>query len=451
MSEAGSAITLIKSFKPAQVCKSFVLGADGRMTKRAVAAVIEGQAVTRHVPDARAMASLLRIVTERADLALCAGAFHGAGRDTFRLVSEEALARLAGGEVGRVAGGIHHISGERVAARLKRGIAPASWLLLDCDNPPGIPEAWAAMGIADRLAMLEPLIPGIARCERIEARSSSARVVRDGQPPGTASHAWVRVSDGAAIATLKAHVTVGMVTAGLSFPSPRFSRVEPGTVIGHQPRTVVDLAVWDTGRLVFCARPDVTGAPGYSVADAGISIVNPGGGTLDLSGVRLPDRAALAGYRRRTGVEMQMEAKPGGIVIRSTGELTMDTEIERKGKAKALRAWVADMRPGDRLRCEAPFRASQSEAAVLVVLSDGRPALHDVGNGVTYYVAPDPTATAKRRELARRVLRQLRRGETPDTIRATAAGPVTAQGISATELERIIGWASRAAARTEAR
>ncbi|MBR0651172.1 terminase large subunit [Roseomonas terrae] len=418
-------VTIIRSLKPAMVCKRYTMGPNGP-EKAAVASVTEGAAFARDVPDAAAMMEILAEVTEASNLVICPGAFMGAGTELFRLVDEATLARKLGGKVGEVDGGVHVINGERIAARLKRGIVDGEWMLIDADNPPGMPEEWEGLTIGERLRMLDAIIPGISTCERIELRGSSARVVKDGDVPGEPTHAWFRVSTPSRIATLKAATTIAMVTAGLSFASPRYSRSEPGKVVGHQQRTVVDLSVWDTGRLVFCARPDVQ-MPGYSVADAGITLVNAGAGALDISGIALPDAPALTEYRERTGHRVELSETNRIVSMRTWGELTLDTEIERRGTTKALRAWLATLKAGDSMRCETPFRASVSEAAVVSVAADGIPRLHDVGSGVTYYLEQVHTADDVMKlvySIAGRVKRE--GGSYENGLAALAADPRTA-------------------------
>jgi hypothetical protein len=229
-------VTVIRAVKPSMVCKRYTAGVDG-IQKTAVASIAEGEAETRDVPDAAAMRALLGEVTEAPDLVLCPGAFHGAGRAPFRIVPEAQLAAMLDNKVGEVPGGVHEIGGVRVAARLKRGITAGPWLLLDADNPPGMPAEWRALTIGERLDMLDAIIPGIARCERIELRGSSARVVNGDARAGAATHAWIRVSNPERIGVLKAFASVATVTAGLAFGSPRYSRLEPGKTLGYQQCT----------------------------------------------------------------------------------------------------------------------------------------------------------------------------------------------------------------------
>jgi hypothetical protein len=379
-----SAITIIRSRKPAVLCKRFE-AIGGVLRKTAVAHVTEGTCHTLPVESATDMIQALNEVTASRDLCIVPGVWLGASDEPFDLVTEAKLGEMLGNEV---KGGVQVIDGRRVAARVKRGIEPSAWLLIDADDPPGIPDDWKAMSLAERLAFLEPLIPGISRCERIELRSSSARVVNGDGTPKPASHAWLRVSDPGRIETLRARVQIEMVNRGLSFPSPRYSRAEPGKVIGHEHRTVVDLSVWITGRIVFNAMPQLgVGMEAYTVTDPGITVVNAGAGALDIDWAVRPDAEALERYREATGVQVLISERGANISTTCTGELTLDTEIEARGVTKTLRDWAAGLRPGERLRCEAPFRASSSEAAFIKVPANGgMPFVHDVGTGTTYRI-----------------------------------------------------------------
>ena len=132
------------------------------------------------------------------------------------------------------------------------------WVLLDADNPEGMPATWTALSLEQRLKMLEPILPGVSTCERIEYLSSSARVVKQGSNggPPLATHAMVRVSHPEEIDTLREYLKVATVTEGLSFKSPRYSKSEPGKVIGHEQRTLIDLAVMIAG--AWCSRRSPT-------------------------------------------------------------------------------------------------------------------------------------------------------------------------------------------------
>ena len=283
-------------------------------------------------------------------------------------------------------------NGERIAARLKRGIDPSPWVLFDADNPPGIPPELASITVAERIEYWKLILPGLSTCERIELRGSSSRVHSVDEEPGPATHVWLRVDDPSAIPRMKAHLGVAMVNMGLSFNYKRHSRLVPEKVVGIEARSVFDLAVFDTGRLVFCAQPDVEPA-GYTVADADIKVVNRGGGPLRISHLRLPDSDDLKKYRERVGIELELT--DGGLGVTNRGQLSLDTEITRRGETKRFAEWLDGLQPGEKLRCEAPFRKSSSEAAFIRKNNDGSAIVHDVGNGTTYTTAADGSRQAE--------------------------------------------------------
>ena len=381
----GNKITVIKSIEPERVCKTYALTGD-TLNKTAVANITTGTGYTRKVETSQELIKILKAVTSEAHFAIMPGEFNGDNAETFKIISEGALANAANSAVGKVEGGIHIINGNPVAARLKRGITPSHWLLIDADDPEGIPDEWAAMDIQQRLELLEPIIPGLSRCERIELRGSSARVHKEGEEPGQATHAWIKVSDADKIEVLYTHTKSEMALQDLCFMTPRHSK-KTGEPIGRgEARTVVDLSVWTTGRLVFCAQPDVTDAPGYICADANITLVNEGAGVLDISKVKLPSQAKLKALKDKTGVEHKFTQSGNVIKATNTGELTMDTPIEVRGTTQTLAQWAEQMGPDATMRCEAPFRASVSEAAFIRTYSDGPPTVHDVGVSTTYTI-----------------------------------------------------------------
>jgi hypothetical protein len=126
---------------------------------------------------------------------------------------------------------------------------------------------------------------------------------------------------------------------------------------------------------------------GYGVSEAGVSIINPTGGVLDVSGIEVPCRADLDELRDRTGEVLNYTLTGTGLTVRDDSSLSWDTQIEVKGVSRTLRERVAEIPPGGKLRCEAPFRASQSEAAFIRILENGCPMLHDVGTSTSYFLS----------------------------------------------------------------
>lgn len=386
-----SYVTVIKSVQPVTLGKRFELDCEGKIKKNAIANVWEGKATTLALTNPEDLRKVLTHVCEASDLALMPGRFSNAqDRAKISLVIEAKLAELLDCEKKIVPGGVQEVNGKKYAARLKRGIENSDWLLIDADNPPGIPQDWAALDLEERLKMLEPIIPGLSTCLRVEYRASSARVVEQGKLPSGATHAWVQISDASKVEMLREHVKVQMQLRGLSFKSPRFSS-ETREVTGYSARTVIDLAVWVPGRLVFCSQPDLR-ADGYYLTDADVKIVNPDGGKLDVSKITLPSEADLGELTKATGQKLSYSSLGTGLSITDTSSLTWQTPIEIKGLTRSLRDVVAGMQAGEKVRCEAPFRASSSEAAFIRLMENSMPMLHDVGTSTNYFVA-DHTKT----------------------------------------------------------
>jgi hypothetical protein len=380
-----SNITIIKSLKPDTLGKRFKLDGNGTMKKSVVASVWKGKAKRLNTSTFKELTNLLKGVCQASDIALMAGCFidaeHG---EAVNLVTKDKLTKLLKCDEKDTPGGIQEIDGKKYVARVKLGVEPGSWVLIDADDPEGMPDDWKVLNLQERLELLEPLVTGISKCARVEYRSSSARVVKDGEQPGDASHAWMQISDPGKLETLREHVKVQMQLQELSFPSPRYSK---GTeqVIGHEARTVIDLAVWVPGRLVFCSKPHVA-SENYYVADADIKIVNPDGGVLDVSSLELPSDHDLKQLQNRTGRVLSY-SKENGLTVSDTGTLRLDTLIDIKGVSKPFSEVVADLKPGEKVRCETPFRASVSEAALIRIKDDGVPLLHDVGTSTNYYLS----------------------------------------------------------------
>ena len=369
-----SMLSFIMSRSPPSLGKVYALESDGRLTKQAVAQVTAGKVVCRNAPDAEALVRILAVVTERTDTAICPAIWGGNdGHDAFELVTQGRLAKLMHlPDSAPELGGVHELGGRRVGARLKRGMIPSNWVLIDCDDPPGMPEELKYLTLAGRLERLERCLPGISSCERVELRGNSARVRKEGEAASGPTHALLRISDAAKTDTLRHHLAVSTVERGLGF----VSTTKGGAAV---MRSVIDLSVFVVGRLIFCSRPNTTNAPGYLVDDANITIRNAGGGVLDVSTIELPSAPALARHRQATGETLRFT----GTGAASTGLLTLTTPITRRGTVRTAGEWLADMVPGQSLRCEAPFRESVSEAGFIKRTETGG-FVHDVGTATTY-------------------------------------------------------------------
>ena len=147
-------LTVIKAKTPDRVCKIYSLDTCSSLVKRAVANISEARAQTLEISDAQRFVKLLKSVTENQNLVLCAGIWRGsqAGQQ-FEIFTENKLCDLLGSELGKVQGGVIKYKEQLISARLARGIDYSSWLLLDADNPFGMPSSLAKMSIPERLQL----------------------------------------------------------------------------------------------------------------------------------------------------------------------------------------------------------------------------------------------------------------------------------------------------------
>jgi hypothetical protein len=382
---AAKTITVITSHHP--VNKRYTLQPGGTLAKNASASIRRGSAQSYIVDTHDKMMAVVSEVTRSDDKCIAPGRWHGDDGTPFEIVTKAVLARMHGVAEDDCPTGIVSYKGQRIAARYAPGIDPSSWFLFDADNPRGMPPEWAAMSLEERLAAWESFAKGISKVRGVGLRASSARVRKAEAPARDWSHLWVKLDYPSRGPLLRVHCTIEMGCHGWSFASPRHSRVEPGRVIGYDTRGLFDLSVWHIGRIVFVAQPDVSAAPGYVVDGADVGIIE-GDEVFDTSFAKMPDAAAKAAYRQKTGAAVDFKiSAAGAISTTSRGELTLDTEIEVKGEVNPLRDWIASMKPGNKRRCEAPFRDSSSEAAFIRIGDDGQPFVHDSGNSTTYRLA----------------------------------------------------------------
>jgi hypothetical protein len=395
--------TIIESLEPACVGKMYAGGANGKLVKTVVASLSKGRATTEAATTDN-LAAALKQTTESSNKVIVLGSFNGATQGSpgvIEVVTEKKLESLTnGGTIGAVPGQgyftvkevilpVKTVSVKIVSARLKKLMTPSDWILIDADSPADMPDAWKQLTLAERLVLLEAILPGISTCLRIEYRGSSARVVNGSgaQNPGP-THALIQISDPSKLDLLREYVRLQAVIEGLSFDSKRHSKLNPGVVVGVERRTLIDLAVWVSGRLIFNARP-VSRAPGYRVLDADVKIVNSNGGVLDIDWIKPPDTPALTAYRAKTKLDVSF-GFDDGFRVHVHGLLKLNTEIEHHGEVRLMSDWLAWMRANkiDHLRCEAPFRDSDSEAAFIGIKGENDVIVHDIGVSTTYHMLP---------------------------------------------------------------
>jgi uncharacterized protein (DUF927 family) len=372
--------------------KRFVLNADGRIEKHPQVAPSFLYAKMLHVPDTAALADLLRKVGEDEHLAIINSRFLGVEvGERFIILSEAEIGRRYGLEGREQTAGVHQVEDDAEGAtkalgRLKENVLPSAWQILDRDTDEHTPAPLAAMGYDAWIDQVEKLLPGVAECDRLRAFSSSSRVLLDGKPVGGGNgHTWVRMQNADDVERLRGLLPFRAMDAGLSWQKPRHSR-STGEVVGHSPSTILDPSVWSRGRVIFVGKPVVEGK-GLTVCAQHVE-THEGllGPELPTDTLKLPPPERLREITAAAGMDIQIRPTASGLAVDSY-DLALSTEIEIHGRGVMTVSEAAEILPaGGKLRCQAPFRASDSWAGVLGRGADGKVFVFDSGTHTTHWL-----------------------------------------------------------------
>lgn len=389
--DRGFIITVVRT-KKKPLGKKFDLLPDGFVRKESVVKMGLCTAVMHYVPTKEALAALLKAISEDPNAAIINASFEGIEiGEEFYIGSARVIERYTGiprGDRARQKG-VHLIkNGDKIhklTGRFKENVRPSKWQLLDRDVDRHTPDQFAKMSPQAWMQTFLTLIPGVTGLHYCQAQSISSRVLRDGVPVGGGNgHVWIMVKDASDIERFRTAILVSAIRNGMSWPKPRYSRTEPGKVIGHSLTTLIDTSVWTPGRIVFVGKPVV--GPGLTVAPQEI-VVHGSTGTpeLDTSLLGLPESAVIQEVTRKAGVEMTVHRSASGLKI-SANDLTLDTELETENLGTVtVRALLERGQPG-KVRCQSPFRDSNSFAAFYSINADGKPYVYDAGTNTTHWL-----------------------------------------------------------------
>lgn len=111
------------------------------------------------------------------------------------------------------------------------------------------------------------------------------------------------------------------------------------------------------------------------------------GNCLTVSDISLPTAASIERRVADMGLSVKVTTKPDGQLVFSAYDLHLDTELEfERHGVLTTREALTLLLEGDKWRCQAPFRESDSYAAFLRRASDGRPFVHDTGTGTSHWL-----------------------------------------------------------------
>ena len=258
--------------------------------------------------------------------------------------------------------------------RFKENFIHSRFLVFDRDIVEGMPEPLQTKTFAEWWTQMDTLDSQLRQCGYLKVPSASNRAVhtKSGKAvfDSLACHVFVQVPDAQAdliddyYVNLVAHAWV----MGLGFRKP-----VAGSETALRRYTIFDPSVAAVGRLLYDGPPSL----GRGLKKLPLKTVYHEGSAADLTGFEPVSRAEL---KEKSG--LSVTGKKGRLVLQAD-ELRTDTVVECQ---TGNRLSVLDFLLGDEIhvRCQTPFRHSQSFAAFLSRYRNGVPFLHDVGPGTNY-------------------------------------------------------------------
>lgn len=369
--------------------KKFTINDDGSLSKKSNVLLSFGIAKQYQVLTHEALRSLLESVGNDPHGAIINASFPGIE------IGEEFII-LSGGEFEKRLNlksrdkqiGVHSLEYEgktyKAVGRFKENTRPSNWQLADRDQDQHTPEAFAGLSTSEWLAEIAKILPGLDQVTYIELPSTSSRVLRDGVPVGQGnSHVWFYVDNPDDMERARVAFMVRAMELEMTWSKPRFSRSEPDKVIGQSQVTLLDTSVWTVGRLSFEGQPTV--GDDLEINPPNIVIHKGSQNSLDTSALTLPDSKRIREITAKAGTPMRVRSDEKGLKI-TAQDLTLETEIETKEHGVLTVRELVKNGIKSPIRCQTPFRASESWAGMLNVNQDGIPFVYDHGTSTTHWL-----------------------------------------------------------------
>lgn len=370
--------------------KQFSINPAGTIDKKSSVSLSLGIAIQHHVPTHEDLVNLLDQVGDDPHAAIINARFKdiAVGEEFIILSGREIEERFSIPCADRERqNGVHHLEYRgnpyKAVGRFKENVEPSNWQLLDRDVDSHTPQQFSDLSIEDWLGKLATIIPGVDQVNYVFVPSASSRVARGGQTVGGGNgHVWVYVQNPSDMERVRSAVLPLAWHQDMAWNKPRHSKKDASEIVGQGQATLVDQSVWTPGRLVFDGQPVV--GDGLSVVQLSAQITLRANVALDTSAVVLLDHKELLSSSRKAGVSF--ERRSDGSIRITANDLQLSTEIEtqRQGLTTVRELLVAGM--ADKLRCQAPFRDSESWAAFIGVNQDGIPFVFDHGTGTTHWL-----------------------------------------------------------------
>lgn len=133
---------------------------------------------------------------------------------------------------------------------------------------------------------------------------------------------------------------------------------------------------------------------------------------------------------RKAGVEMDVQTDGAGLCF-IAHDLTLETEMDTEDNGRMTVTEVLEAGITEKLRCQTPFRESNSFAAFLGFGADGTPFIYDSGTGITHWLnefEAEKLPQIQTEGVVQRLMRELEKGDCgaplePEAVRALVPKP----------------------------
>ena len=306
----------------------------------------------------------------------------------YRLLSEWVLKQSLGLDesASRPMGLMKTVEGHYVAGRFKGNFVPSPFFLLDRDIDSKMPESLCDANYDAWWHRLSMEIPVFAGAARLIIPSSKSRVAysNNGEPVygDVSSHTYLQMTDPQDYFRFTEAI-VRRALAGDVLGYDRRSMVKVrgrGEVERSVRRAVFDVSVFQAERVIYEGAPAVLGE-GLRIIDP-TSTLTEGGLVMTSVYKDDSDDAGIGSYSVGKG-------NGGSVAGHETG-LFWQQEVETANGVFTIRE-VFDsglLHGGGKVRCQTPYRDSQSWNGVLRLTVDGEPCLHDNGLQTTFHLDP---------------------------------------------------------------
>lgn len=380
--------------------KCFELKEDGTVSKSANVKLTLGLAVQHHVSTATQLKALLEGVGNDPHAAIINSYFPDIPiGEKFAILStnEMATRRDIPATDREKLIGVHKVEFQdrlmKAVCRLRENMVPSSWVLIDRDVDEQTPEEHAELDEAGFLEELDKLLPGIKSATVVVSKSSSSRVLKDGQSISKGNgHMFVKVADPLDIDRVRNNIIPKAIELGLAWQKPKFSKANPGEVVAHSWATLIDQSVWNPGRLIFCGKPTVKGD--LEVLPPEIKVRMALKSSIDTVKVEAPDVDKVGQLTRKAGAELKCSVS-NGVITAKANDLHLDTIIETQYHGNQTVRELLSKSEAGKVRCQAPFRESSSWAAFLKINKSGIPFVYDSGTNITHWLVGSDHAAVK--------------------------------------------------------